>query len=307
MHGRKDLKCERCGKQFGLRHVWKRHQGECGQNFQCRTCGDSFRSRNALYQHSRRKKHEMPQGCKSRARYTQLLTHTLKCSVCVFVCRKTGGAEAPPTPIILASITINPVIQVVGASTQTPLDGVGTQTLPESVFTSGMGTQTLPQTVVMGTQTTLSETTLTSGIGTQTIPWGIATQTLPEGVSTSGMGTQTRQPWGIATQTLTETSGIGTQTTLLAPWEESHVAIQTEDLYPATSWGSGGVAVGTQTQLGSSPLAAELGTQTELDMQDFCSELLPLQCLGSMQQLALTDVDYAVERFLSSDTKDESH
>ena len=58
--------CGKCGKQFGLRDVCQRHEVECGQSFTCGTCTEKFRSKNALYQHTKRKHRTLPPGSRNR-------------------------------------------------------------------------------------------------------------------------------------------------------------------------------------------------------------------------------------------------
>ena len=38
----------------------QRHERECGHVFHCTVCEDEFRSKNALYQHAKRKGHKPP-------------------------------------------------------------------------------------------------------------------------------------------------------------------------------------------------------------------------------------------------------
>lgn len=57
VHSQKKFRCPKCEKLFGLRDVCKRHEMECGIQFMCASCNETFRSRNALYQHAKRKKH----------------------------------------------------------------------------------------------------------------------------------------------------------------------------------------------------------------------------------------------------------
>eukprot|EP00127_Corallochytrium_limacisporum_P005448 Clim_evm17s205 gene=Clim_evmTU17s205 len=60
VHAEKQYTCRVCSRRFGLMDVYNRHEKECGKRFRC-TCGNIFRSRDALRAHTRRNGCVMPE------------------------------------------------------------------------------------------------------------------------------------------------------------------------------------------------------------------------------------------------------
>ena len=95
-----------------MRDVCSRHEQECRQKIVCATCGLDFRSRNALYQHSKRKGHPLPSRTKQKSTKLRASTATPAVNV-VFV----------PVPTSLKLVLPVPRRgQVVCSSTQTDIE-----------------------------------------------------------------------------------------------------------------------------------------------------------------------------------------
>ena len=57
VHASKNYSCEICHKTFSAATCFKRHKRECGFDYCCSVCGDTFRLKNSLYMHMKRKGH----------------------------------------------------------------------------------------------------------------------------------------------------------------------------------------------------------------------------------------------------------
>ena len=73
---------------------------ECGKSFSCESCGETFKTRNALYKHARRKGHTLPEGSKPKGKKVT-----------------SSPKPLPPPPIIIKHVVRLP--KTVSSSTQT--------------------------------------------------------------------------------------------------------------------------------------------------------------------------------------------
>lgn len=236
VHGRREFVCGKCGKQFGLRDVCQRHEVECGQSFTCGTCTEKFRSKNALYQHTKRKHRTLPPGSRNRLCVSSVTgDRLLLLLVSLFDSRWCGHTPAVVVPLVLKQVV------------QIPRDGCDKHHKPHTV---DVASQTEPEPQSVG---------LLEPTQTRTVIVAPAALTLDH----SDLATQTdigSQLLNFSTQTMNLTSTQACQTQSLASCE-----LGTQTYMDLTSQF-------TQTgrdptpQLYSDPaIQFSLGTQTYLD------------------------------------------
>lgn len=307
MHGQKNYTCVHCGKKFALRDSCSRHQQECQQKIVCSTCGLDFRSRNALYQHAKRKGHTLPDGKKS-------LTSATKSHSIVLVPVPTSFKVVVPMP---------EKRRVVTNSTQT-----------EESYTHEMSAhsaQVILSSPRVEVQSSSSQTTAEHCSFNHThllcspselLSLGTQTNFPPEAVSlvmsTQACQTQTAQLCDFGTQTHVDTTHAALS--LDATSNSTTCTSNNASCYDDTSV-LDLVEFGTQTacsesySIGESDMV-DFGTQTiglsglELDDPLFCSHLLPPECLDFGTQtldFSYNPVSHCVQTYLhGNDTRDQS-
>ena len=301
---------------FALRDVCSRHEKECRQKIVCSSCGLDFRSRNALYQHAKRKGHTLP----SSGKQTSL---------------RPSNPTTPPQNVVFVPVptSIKLVLplpkkgSVVSSATQTDCDlpAVCTPTKLVELQSSSSQTTLTPSfsaTSFNHVQLLTSPLELLS-LGTQTNVF--PPQPLqPEDITSLVVSTQTHstQVCDFGTQTnadrasspQTTASGPPTFSTYASSCYNSHPDPSTLDL----------VEFGTQTCLSSESYGisesdtVDFGTQTNAGMSDFemddtlfCRNLLPPDCLDFGTQTLDFPYDCSSHSdhmcsHSSSDTRDQS-
>ena len=307
IHGLKNYTCVHCGKKFALRDAYNRHQQECQQKIVCSTCGLDFRSRNALYQHAKRKGHTLPDGKKVKA-------------AAVRSDRVSNSVNVVLVPIPTSIKLVVPVSRkrtVVSISTQTEeshTHKLYTERSPEVMLQSS-SSQTmseLPLCPFNHTHLLCSPSELLS-LGTQTT--SPAPDATPLVVLTQACQTPAAQLCDFGTQTQTDANALP-----LDVISDNSIASCTTNSPSCYSDGSALslVEFGTQTACSEPYNISELdmvdfGTQTngmcslELDDSLF---ILPPECMDFGTQtldFALDCVSHSVQTCLhSSDTRDQS-
>ena len=326
VHGRREFVCGKCGKQFGLRDVCQRHEVECGQSFTCGTCTEKFRSKNALYQHTKRKHRTLPPGSRNRLCVSSVTgDRLLLLLVSLFDSRRCGRTPAVVVPLVLKQVV------------QIPRDGhdkhhkphtvdVASQTEPEPQSV-GLLEPTQTRTVIVAPGAlTLDHSDLATqtDIGSQLLNFSTQTMNL---TSTQACQTQSLASCELGTQTYMDLTSQFTQTGRdPTPQLYSDPAIQfslgTQTYLDSTSQ-FGQTQHDPTTEFGLSPQLSDpssqfglcdFGTQTvnglSLVEQVLGSSLLPPECLDfgtQTQESALEEmacIDF--RELLHSRTREQS-
>ena len=280
MHGEKNYSCDKCGKRFALRDACSRHEQECQQKIVCSSCGLDFRSRNALYQHAKRKGHTLPSGKKQTVRRPSnplnVVFVPVPTSIKLVVPLPDKGrvvSSATQTneemPTVGTPAKLAPEVELQSSSSQTILSPLSPSS--SSSFNHNQLLRSPSELLSLGTQTNLSPPPAPRA-NTSIV---VSPQTLS--AQFSDFGTQTN------TDRASCTVSFGSPTVSLGGSSicyNSHVE-PSFDL----------VEFGTQTCLASAPYdigeldTVDFGTQTigmsDLEMDDalFCRSLLPPECL----------------------------
>lgn len=103
---------------------------ECGKSFGCDSCGEVFKTRNALYKHTQRKGHTLPEGSKPKGKKSS--TSNLPSST----------VPIPPQPIIIKQVVRLPRPNLVSSSTQTEQEDLVLANQPKSDTIDGPHSKT---------------------------------------------------------------------------------------------------------------------------------------------------------------------
>lgn len=72
MHAAKEFTCDKCDKKFACRTLCHQHEKSCGDIFKCDVCSWTYKSRECLLTHCRRKGHAFPKTAKCSGAGTTL-------------------------------------------------------------------------------------------------------------------------------------------------------------------------------------------------------------------------------------------
>lgn len=332
MHGDKNYSCAECGKKFALRDVCNRHQQECQQKIVCSTCGLDFKSRNALYQHAKRKGHALPSGNKTKAN-TRTVEGTPPVMKVVLLPIPTTVKLVVPVPRVGKVVSVS--TQTEEETTHTHTTSMSTSPLPEVELQSSSSQTILPPLSSSFNHTHLlrSPSELLS-LGTQTNFPPLQSPTLLTSLTesiTQSSQTQSAQLCDFSTQTQIVNTDIDDDTAIqciMIP-TPSTSSTNMSTIYYNEGCSSTPLALvefGTQTASHSESYhtlsdsdMVDFGTQT-IGMPDyvldddslFCSHLLPPECLDFGTQTLDLPPYYCMSHSVqasclhSTDTKDES-
>ena len=286
--------------------MYQRHCQECQQKIVCLTCGMDFRTRNALYQHAKRKGHTLPAGKKAKA-----------------VSRSTPPVNVVLVPVPTDIKLVVPVPKsrsVVSTSTQTEEPVLCALTPHSEVEVQSSSSQTIPELFLppfsFNHTHLLHPPSELLSFGTQTIP-----QEATPLVSTQSCQTQSAQLCDFSTQTRIDTSHVAT---CMSTRELESAGISSSESLSCYSHKCSSalnlVEFGTQTSrtelytVGESDMV-NFGTQTigmsslELDDPLFSRHFLPPECLDFGTQtldFPYNSVPHSMQTCLNcSDTRDQ--
>ena len=298
-----------------------RHEQECREKIVCSSCGLDFRSRNALYQHAKRKGHTLPASRGKVNRMSKPSNPAPALNV-IFVPVPTSIKLVVPVPKqskVVSSSTQTDEEVLIATPTKLPvveLQSSSSQTTPSPSSSSSFNHAHLlcspSELLSLGTQTNLSPPPPPPGENTSHTSLMVPTIE-SQSVHLCDFGTQTNTD-GVSTPVALGTSSVPTVCSSAAPDVSYSSHEPSLDL----------VEFGTQTSLSSRSYVigesdtVDFGTQTigmsDLEMDDalFCRNLLPPECLDFGTQTLDFPYDcsshsmHVCPHNSSSDTRDQS-